>query len=53
MSVPIPLITRTTLAKNLGIHSSVGNPASYVETDGNKSISSAPAGPVPGALMGQ
>ena len=52
MSVPVPLITRTAPAQNLGIHASVGNPASYVQADGNKSMSSPLAGPVPGALVG-
>ena len=40
-------------AQNLGIHASVGNPTSYVQADGNRSLSSALAGPIPGALMGQ
>ena len=53
MSALIPLITGTTAAQNLGIHASVGNPASYVQADGNRSMSSALAGPVPGALVGQ
>ena len=53
MSTPVPLITGTASAQNPGIHTLVGNPASYVQADGNRSMSSAPAGPVPGALVGQ
>ena len=53
MPVPIPLIFRPALFQNLGISAFGGNPASYVHADGNRSISSALAGPVPGALMGQ
>ena len=53
MSAPVPLITGSTPTQNLGIHASVGNPASYVQADGNKSMSSALAGPIPGALVGQ
>ena len=53
MSGPIPLITGTAPAQNLGIHTSVGNPTSYVQADGNRSMSSAQAGPILGALMGQ
>ena len=53
MSAPVPLITGTAPAQNPKIHTSVGNPASYVQADGNRSMSSAPAGPVPRALMGQ
>ena len=53
MSAPIPLIHRTTPAQNAGIHTSVGNFASYVQADGNRSMSSAQAGPEPGALMGK
>ena len=53
MSAPIPLITGTGLAQNPGIHASVDNPASYVQDDGNRSMSSALASPVLGALVGQ
>ena len=53
LSATVPLITRTASAQNPGIHTSVGNPTSYVQADGNRSMSSAPAGPVPGALVGQ
>ena len=53
MSTPVSLITGTAPAQNPGIHTSVSNPASYVQTDGNRSMSSALAGPVPGALVGQ
>ena len=53
MSAPIPVITGTTPAQNPGIHASVGNPTSYVQADGNRSMSSAMAGPVRGALVGQ
>ena len=53
MSALVPLITGTTPAQNPEIHTSVGNPASYVQADGNRNMSSAPAGPVPGALVGQ
>ena len=53
MSAPVPLIIGTTSAQNPGIHTSVGNPVSYVQADGNRSMSSAPVGPVPGALVGQ
>ena len=53
MSAPIPLITGTALGQNPGIHTSKGNTASYVQADGNKSMSSALAGPVPRALVGQ
>ena len=52
MSTPVPLITGTAPAQNPGIHTLVGNPASYVQVDGNRSMSSAPAGLVPGALVG-
>ena len=52
MSAPVPLITGTTPAQNPGIHASVGIPASYVKADGNRSMSSALAGPIPGALVG-
>ena len=53
MFAPVPLITGTVPAQNPGIHTSVGNPASYVQADGNRSMASAQAGPVPGALVGQ
>ena len=46
-------MTRTAPAQNLGISASVGNPTSYVQADGNRSMSSALAGPVPEALVGQ
>ena len=52
MSALVPLITRTAPAQNLGIHASVGNPVSYVQADGNRSMSSALVGPVLGALLG-
>ena len=52
MSAPIPLITGTAPTQNPGIHASVGNLASYVQADGNRSMSSALAGPVPGVLVG-
>ena len=52
MSVLVPLITGTVPAQNPGIHTSVGNPTSYVQADGNKSMSSALDGPVPRALVG-
>ena len=50
---PVLLITGTASAQNHGIHASVGNPASYVHADGNRNMSSALAGPIPGALVGQ
>ena len=50
-SAPVPLMTRPASAQNLGILASVGNPSSYVQADGNKSMSSAMAGPVSGALV--
>ena len=53
MFAPIPLITGTASAQNPGIHASVGNPASYVQADGNRSMSSALAGPILAALVGQ
>ena len=53
MSAPVPLITGTASARNPGIHASVGNPASYVQADGNRIMSSTLANPVPGALVGQ
>ena len=52
MSEPVPLITGTMHAQNPGIHASVGNPASYIQADGNRNMSSALAGPVPGAIVG-
>ena len=52
MSTPVPLITGNGPAQNPGIHASVANPASYVQADGYRSMSSALAGPVPGALVG-
>ena len=53
MSTSVPMITETTPTQNPGIHTSVGNPASYVQAYGNRSMSSTPAGPVPRALVGQ
>ena len=53
MSTPVPLITGTAPAQNPEIHTSEGNPASYVQADGNRSMSSATVGPVLGALVGQ
>ena len=52
MSAPVPLITGTALAQNPGIHASVGNLTSYVQADGNRSMSSALAGPVLEELVG-
>ena len=52
-SAPVPLMTGIALAQNLGIHASVGSPVSYVQVAGNRSMSSALAGPVRGALVGQ
>ena len=40
MSVPVPLTTGTTLSRNLGIPSSGGNPASYVQAVGKNNTSS-------------
>ena len=53
MSAPIPLITGTVPAQNPRIYASVGNPVSYVQVDGNRSMSSALVGLVPRALMRQ
>ena len=53
MSVPVPLITGTEPTQNPWIPASVGNPASYVQADGNRSMSSVLASLVPGALVGQ
>ena len=53
MSTPVTLITKIALAQNPGMHASVGNIASYVQAYGNKSMSSALVGPVPGGLVGQ
>ena len=50
-SAPVPLMTGPALAQNLGIPASMGNPSSYVHADGNKSMSSALAGPVSRALV--
>ena len=51
MSALVPLITRTAPAQNLGIHASVGNPTSYVQVDGNRSMSSALVNPEPLELI--
>ena len=40
VSTPIPLMTGTALSQNLGILASEGNPASYVQADGNNNMSS-------------
>ena len=48
----VPSMTGTGPAQNPGIHASVGSPASYVQADGNRSMSLALAGPIPGTLMG-
>ena len=53
MFAPFPLITGTAPAQNPGIHASMGNPTSYVQADGNRSMSSAMTGSVPRALVGQ
>ena len=53
VSVQVPLMSETALSQNLGIPASRGNPVSYVQADGNRNMSSALAGPVPGALIGQ
>ena len=51
MSAPVPLITGIAPAQNPRIHASVGNPASYVQADGNRSMLSALDGLVPGDLV--
>ena len=38
--VHVPLMTRTVSSQNLGILASEGNPASYVQADGNGNMSS-------------
>ena len=53
MFAPVPLIIGTEPTQNPGIHASVSNPPSYVQAYGNKSMSSALAGPIPGVLVGQ
>ena len=53
MSVPFPLMSGAIFSRNLGFPAFGGNPASYVQADGNRIMSSALAGPVLGALMGQ
>ena len=52
-SVPVPLMTGPALAQNPGIPASVGNPSSYVQADGNRSMSSVLVSPVSGALVRQ
>ena len=47
MSAPVPLITGTAPAQNPGILASTGNPASYVQADGNGNMSSVLAGQEP------
>ena len=51
MSAPVPLIPGIAPAQNPRIHAPVGNLASYVQANGNRSMSSALAGPVPRALV--
>ena len=41
---PVPLMTRTTLSQNSEILTSVDNPVSCAQVDGNDSMSSAPSG---------
>ena len=41
MSMPVPLMTRTVPSHNPGIPASKGNLVSYVQVDGNGSMSSA------------
>ena len=53
MSMHVPLITGTMQAQNPEIPASTGNPASYVQADGNRNMSSALASSVLGALLGQ
>ena len=53
MSMPIPLMSGNAPSRNLGILASRGNTVSYVQADGYRSMSSALAGPAPGALVGQ
>ena len=53
MSMQIPLMSGDALSRNLGILTFGGSPASYVQADGNRNMSSVMAGPVPGALVGQ
>ena len=43
-SVPIPLMTRTTLSHNFRILASMGNPVSCAQVDGNGSMSSTQSG---------
>ena len=44
MSAPVPLMTGTTLSHNSGIPTSVDNPVSCAQADGNGSMSSAQSG---------
>ena len=50
-SAPVPLMTGPAPAQNPRIPASVGNPSSYVQADGNRSMSSALAGPASMALV--
>ena len=50
-SAPIPLMTGPASAQNPGIPASVGNPSSYVQANGNRSMSSALAGSTSVALV--
>ena len=52
MSVQIPLMSEAALLRNLGIPASGGSPASYVQADSNRSMSSTLAGPIPTAFVG-
>ena len=52
-SMFVPLMTGPALAQNPGILASVGNPSSYVQADGNRSMSSALVSLVSGALVRQ
>ena len=53
MFMQIPLMFGATLFRNLGIPASRGSPASYVQAECNRSMSSTLVGPVLRALVGQ